>query len=241
MFVYVHSISYGRGTPPVSCHKLNLTEINNIVGKDTSLPYSFTPLMKIYDISQEVFTSAVYPGDDAPQMQVVKRIAQGDAYNLTNFSMCAHNGTHIDAPFHFLADGNTAEQIPLDKTVGHCFVADFVGTLTETDVQQILAQAQTAYSGAELRILFKNDVVITEESATALANAGVQLLGTTSQSFGDDNNFVAVHKTLLQADVVLLEGLVLQDVDQGCYFLCAQPLALGGSDGSPVRAILIEM
>lgn len=197
--------------------------------------------MKIHDISQEVFTSIVYPGDDAPQMQPVKRIANGDTYNLTNFSMCSHNGTHIDAPFHFLADGKTVEQIDLNKTVGYCFVSDFVGTLTPQDVDAILAQAKQAQSGAQHRILFKNDAVITEESAQALANAGVQLLGTTSQTVGDESNFVSVHKRLLKAEIVLLEGLVLQNVAQGTYFLCAQPLAIGGSDGAPVRAVLIEM
>ncbi len=53
--------------------------------------------MTIYDISQEIFTSVVYPGDTAPAMEAVRRTARGDLYNLTNFSMCAHNGTHIDA------------------------------------------------------------------------------------------------------------------------------------------------
>ena len=197
--------------------------------------------MKIHDISQKVLSCKVYPGDDAPMLQPVKRMANGDTYNLSNFSMCAHNGTHIDAPFHFLPDGNTVEQIDLQKTVGYCFVSDFVGTLTQADVVPILTQAKSTHHGAELRILFKNDVVVTVESATALANAGVQLVGTTSQTVGDDNNFVAVHKTLLQVQVVLLEGLVLDAVQQGVYLLCAQPLTLEGADGAPTRAILIEL
>ena len=197
--------------------------------------------MKIHDISQEIFSCVVYPGDDAPQMQPVKRIASGDTYNLTNFSMCAHNGTHIDAPFHFLEDGNTVEQISLDKTVGYCFVTDFVGILTPQDVDAILVQAKQAQSGAQHRILFKNDADITVESAEIIANCGVQLVGTTSQTVGNDNNFVAVHKTLLKGEIVLLEGLVLQNIPQGAYLLCAQPLALKGSDGAPVRAILVEL
>lgn len=197
--------------------------------------------MKIHDISQEVFSCVVYPGDDAPVSQPVKRMSNGDTYNLTNFSMCAHNGTHIDAPFHFLADGNTVEQLPLHKTVGYCYVAEFCGTLTSTDVQNILAQAKQCHSGAELRILFKGDVDITIEASQALAESGVQLVGVQSQTVGNDNNFVDVHKTLLKAQIVLLEGLALQNVQQGAYFLCAQPLALKGSDGAPTRAILIEL
>ena len=66
--------------------------------------------MKIHDISQEVFSCAVYPGDPKPERQVLCATAEGEAYNLTAFSMCAHNGTHVDAPFHFLGDGKTVEQ-----------------------------------------------------------------------------------------------------------------------------------
>ena len=196
--------------------------------------------MKIYDISQEVFSCKVYPGDDAPIAQPVKRMSNGDTYNLTNFSMCAHNGTHIDAPFHFFEDGNTVENIPLHKTIGYCYVVDFCGTLTSQHVQTILAQAKLAHNDAQLRILFKGDVRITEGSAQALANGNVQLVGVESQTVGDDANFVAVHKTLLKAQIVLLEGIVLNDVQQGVYFLCAQPLDLKGFDGAPVRAVLIE-
>ena len=60
--------------------------------------------MKIYDISQEVFGSKVFPGDPAPDMQAVMRIAEGGKCNLSAFFMCAHNGTHVDAPFHFYED-----------------------------------------------------------------------------------------------------------------------------------------
>ena len=61
--------------------------------------------MKIYDISQEVFNCRVYPGDPAPERRRLSSMEDGSLYNLTAFSMCAHNGTHIDAPFHFLKDG----------------------------------------------------------------------------------------------------------------------------------------
>ena len=79
--------------------------------------------MKIYDISQEVFSCCVYPGDPKPEKQTLCATADGAVYNLTAFSMCAHNGTHIDAPFHFLPGGKTVEQLPLETFVGDCFVA----------------------------------------------------------------------------------------------------------------------
>ena len=71
-------------------------------------------MMKIHDISQEVFSCCVYPGDPAPERMVSDSMEKGDLYNLTAFSMCAHNGTHIDAPFHFLKDGKTIDAINLE-------------------------------------------------------------------------------------------------------------------------------
>ncbi len=50
--------------------------------------------MKIYDISQEVFSCEVYPGDPMPEKTALKSMQDGEVYNLTAFSMCAHNGTH---------------------------------------------------------------------------------------------------------------------------------------------------
>ena len=67
--------------------------------------------MKIYDISQEVFSCKVFPGDPEPEKRILNSTDQGGLYNLTAFSMCAHNGTHIDVPFHFLGEGKTVEQM----------------------------------------------------------------------------------------------------------------------------------
>ena len=68
--------------------------------------------MKVYDISQEVFSCQVYPGDPAPEKTILYSIKNGDLCNLSAFSMCAHNGTHIDAPRHFLEDRKTVDEIP---------------------------------------------------------------------------------------------------------------------------------
>ena len=97
--------------------------------------------MKIYDISQEVFSCNVYPGDPIPEKRTLSSMENGDLYNLTAFSMCAHNGTHIDAPAHFLADGKTVEQMPLDTFVGDCYVARHEGNVTAEDAVSILEKA----------------------------------------------------------------------------------------------------
>ena len=103
--------------------------------------------MKIYDISQEVFSCSVYPGDPIPQKQMLCSTVEGDVYNLTAFSMCAHNGTHIDAPFHFLPEGKTVESLPLDAFVGDCFVACHQGDVTAEDADAAAWRRENTTSG----------------------------------------------------------------------------------------------
>ena len=196
--------------------------------------------MKIYDISQPVFGCKVYSGDPAPQKKVICSIESGDLYNLTEFSMCAHNGTHIDAPAHFLKGGKTVDEIPLEKTVGYCFVCEFNGYLLDTHAKSILQHINKISKNGASRLLFKGETIITEQSASFFASQNIMLIGVESQSVGDENAPKKVHEILLEKGVVLLEGLVLENVLEGEYFLCAQSLNLNGVEGAPCRAILIE-
>ena len=190
--------------------------------------------MKIYDISQEVFSCIVYPGDPAPEKQTLRSTDAGDVYNLTAFSMCAHNGTHIDAPFHFLGDGKTVEQMELSAFLGECWVARRQGDLTAAMAEEILKEA----AGAQ-RILIAGKATVTEEAARVFADSGILRLGNEGQTVGPEDAPMAVHKILLSREVALLEGIVLTDVPQGRYFLSALPLKLAGADGAPSRAALI--
>ena len=191
--------------------------------------------MKIYDISQEVFSCAVYPGDPKPEKQILSSTAAGDRYNLTAFSMCAHNGTHIDAPFHFLENGNTVEQLELDTFVGNCYLARHEGDVTAADTERILKKAEGA-----LRILIGGKATVTAAAAEVFAASGIKLLGNEGQSVGPENAPMQVHLILLGAEIALLEGIVLTDVPEGHYFLSAAPLNLAGCDGAPCRAYLIS-
>ena len=192
----------------------------------------------IIDISQEVFSCKVFPGDPAPTAQRVLSIEKGDICNLTSFSMCAHNGTHVDAPFHFLPDGNTIEKVDLDAFVGDCFVTYHEGNVTADDTANILAKAKSA--GACERILIAGKATVTAEAAQVFAQSKIKLLGNESQTVGPEDAPMEVHKILLGADVVLLEGIVLRDVADGKYFLNAAPLNLAGCDGAPCRAVLVK-
>ena len=72
----------------------------------------------LIDISQEVFSCNVFEGDPLPIREQTLFIRNGDVCNLTSFSMCAHNGTHVDSPFHFYKDGKTIDEVSLERFVG---------------------------------------------------------------------------------------------------------------------------
>ena len=195
--------------------------------------------MQIYDISQAVFSCKVYPGDPKPEKIEIQSMEKGDLYNLTAFSMCAHNGTHIDAPRHFIKDGKTVDEMPLEAFVGKAYVAEHEGILTADNALDIIKKAKEQDIEAKKRILIKGDAEVTTDAAEVFAASGVLLLGGESQSIGPENAPMAVHLSLLSRDVALLEGLRLADVSEGVYLLNAAPLNLSGAEGAPCRAILI--
>lgn len=195
----------------------------------------------IYDITQPLFECEVFPGDSKPVKTAVRRMENGDLYNLTTISMCVHNGTHIDAPFHFLKDGKGVSEIPLEKFIGAAYVAAHEGYVTACDAKSILEKAAREHHGAEKKILLKGRAVVTLEAAQVFARAGIDLLGNESQTVGPENAPMAVHLTLLEKEVVLLEGIRLSGVSQGAYFLNAAPLNLTDTDGSPCRATLMDI
>ena len=196
--------------------------------------------MKIYDISQELFDCVVFPGDPAPVREKLSSMEEGALYNLTALSMCAHNGTHIDAPYHFIKDGKTVEELPLSKMVGWAYVTQENGLLSAEDARRILEDAATAHPEAAKRILLGGKVTVTEEAAHIFAEAEIDLLGNESQTVGPEDAPMQVHLTLLGREVVLLEGIRLGDVPTGVYLLSAAPISLAGSDGAPCRAILLS-
>ena len=194
--------------------------------------------MKIIDISQEVFSCKVYPGDPSPIAEKVVSIDAGDVYNMSTLSMCVHNGTHIDAPYHFLNDGNTVEQISLEYFVGTCYVVQRDGELTARDAEDIMLEAKE--HNASERILIGGNVTVTAEAAKVFADNAIKLIGNEGVSIGPVDAPMEVHKILLSVNVVLLEGIVLKDVPEGVYFLNAAPLNLAKLDGAPCRAYLIK-
>ena len=193
----------------------------------------------LYDISQPVFECDIFPGDPKPERKIICGIENGDLYNLTEFSMCAHNGTHVDAPLHFIRDGKGIGEICLNKFIGKAYVISHEGEVTAQDAAKILDAA--AAGGAPKRILIKGRAVVSLEAAKVFAAAGVDLIGNESQTVGPEEAPMAVHLVLLDAEAVLLEGIRLEHVPDGAYLLNCAPLNLGIADGAPCRATLMEL
>lgn len=182
--------------------------------------------MKITDISAAIPGCRVYPGDPTPSVTKLSD-AEKDGYSLSAISLCSHSGTHVDAPSHFINGGYGADGISLYKCMGECLVTD--------DADAALAAARR-----QKRIILKG-CDINAEQARMLAESKIDLIGTDALSFGKTcDEQEDVHKTLLGAGVVMLEGLCLSEVDCGTYTLVALPLKLIGCDGSPVRAVLLS-
>lgn len=195
--------------------------------------------MKIFDISQELLSCKVYDGDPEPKIEALKSMNDGELYNLSALSLCLHNGSHIDAPRHFIKGGMTVDEIPISTLVGVCYVAEHQGNVTASDAIEILKKAQK--ENATERILLKGDLTVTEEAAKEFAQAGILLLGNESQSIGPEDAPMAVHLALLTKGVILLEGIVLTDIKEGKYILNAAPLNIKCAEGSPCRAWLAEI
>ncbi len=195
----------------------------------------------IYDITQPLFECTVFPGDPRPEKRTVMSIANGDICNLTAFSMCAHNGTHVDAPFHFINEGKAIDKVALEKFIGPAYVADHAGNVTAKDAADILNRAKSAYDGAEKKLLIKGKSTVTFEAAEVFAEAGIDLVGNESQTVGPEDSPKEVHLVLLGAEVVLLEGIRLNEVPEGAYMLNCAPLNLSNTDGAPCRATLMDI
>lgn len=192
--------------------------------------------MKFYDISQEIFSAEIYPGDPVPGKKTVMSLdkEEPDACQLSELFLGSHTGTHMDAPKHFFKDGKSIEQVNLEQCIGNCKVVEHSGEVTENDVNHWINDGRCE------RLLIKGDIVITQQAAQRMVEGGVRCVGVEGLTVGPLSSPKEVHCILLGAEVVIIEGLRMGQVQAGDYFLMAQPLKMAGLDGSPVRAVLVE-
>ncbi|MBN1454468.1 MAG: cyclase family protein [Anaerolineales bacterium] len=210
--------------------------------------------MKIFDISLTISPDLpVWPDDPSIELELVESMDAGAHANVSRLSAGVHTGTHVDAPHHFLNDGRTIEQLPLDVLTGPCYV-----TQLPDGVESITAEALKGISlpANITRILFgtsnsrfwsrgekdfqEDFVAVAEDGARWLVDRGIQLVGVDYLSVAPYGDSVPTHTVLLRAGVLVVEGLDLSAVPRGFYDLYCLPLKLLGSDGAPARAILIQ-
>ena len=208
--------------------------------------------MKIYDISLALSPLLpVWPGDPAFELERVQSMEAGAHNNVSRMDMGVHTGTHVDAPFHFIQDGRTVESLSLEILIGPALVVRIPDEVTRITAE-VLEQAQLP-PGVE-RLLFRTSnsglwggavkefhtgfAAIPVDGAEWLVRYGARLVGVDYLSVSPYQNSIPTHRTLLQAGVVIVEGLDLSAVAAGKYNLYCLPLKLVGSDGAPARAIL---
>jgi len=209
--------------------------------------------MKVYDISLTLRQRMpVYPGERTPLLEPTSTIERGDLYNVSRLSISTHTGTHVDAPLHFLPGGTPVDQLPVDVLVGPALVVEMP---VEQEIIAADLEAAAIPAGTERLLLktrnsrllddddFRPDFVyLTLDAARWLVERGVRLLAIDYLSVEQmDAQPNVVHQTLLQAGVVIVEGADLRQVAAGPYLLACLPLKIEGADGSPVRAVLVEM
>ncbi len=210
--------------------------------------------MEIIDITAPVSPESVmWPGDEPPSKEFTSHTDRGDPSTVSRWELSAHTGTHVDARMHFIPGGWTMEALELSRCVGPCRVVDLThleGHVGRADLEaaevagttRLLLKTRNSELGLLGREGFVEDyVAISLEAAEYLVEIGVEMVGVDYLSVEpfEDKEF-NTHHTLLGADVVIFEGLMLAAAEQGGYFLACLPLKLVGSDGSPVRAILIR-
>lgn len=192
--------------------------------------------MKIIDISNDLLTAEVYEGDPVPELTPVCTLESGDYYNLNALYAGLHNGTHMDAPLHFLDGGKDIAAVPLETCIGPCRVLEVSpGMITGELVENSFPR------GVE-RLLIKSGgrAFVHASAAEALAYYGCKLVGTDALTVEPPHGTGETHRAFLQEDVVLLEGLNLSETKNGEYFLIAPPVKIGGAEAAFTRALLIS-
>lgn len=208
--------------------------------------------MKIYDVTLPIQNNMLVWRDDLNIS--VKQIAtlEKDGSVVSWLSMSSHTGTHVDAPSHFLEDATGVDRIDPHKLLGPCMVLDFTGL----DHSEIMAQDLEKFSLEEgSRIFFKTGnfkflkqevfpdkyISLSEDGAKYLVERKVYLVGIDFLGIEKENApGHPVHKTLLSAGIVNLEGLDLSEVPANEYRLICMPLRIANCDGAPARVFLIQ-
>ena len=208
----------------------------------------------IIDITVPLTTEMpIWPGFKGIRITPIKRMDRGDSFNISRLDCNLHTGTHVDAPSHFLQNGTTVKQLPLDVLVGPSYVAHLpdAADITADDlsdlnlpsgIERLLLRTRNSELWAAKTTRFNKDfVALTYDAAQWIVDKGIRLIGVDYLSVQRYRDDARTHQILLGADTIALEGLNLSNVKSGFYELICLPLRLVGADGAPIRAILRQM
>ncbi|HUW67433.1 MAG TPA: cyclase family protein [Candidatus Nanoarchaeia archaeon] len=192
--------------------------------------------MKVIDISMTIHPEMeIYNGDVAPKIKRIFRIEDGDSYNVSKITMGSHTGTHVDSPLHFFLNKTGVDELPLQGLVGPARVIDISGVKRPFE-----AYAHGSLENVEIILLKGQKAHLSIEGALFLIENNVRTIGTEALSIAADEVENEVHRILLRAEIIIIEGLDLSNVNEGDYFLVCLPLKIAGCDGAPARAVLIS-
>jgi arylformamidase len=203
---------------------------------------------RIHDVTVPLAPGMLaYPGDLPFALEPVQRLG-ADPCNLSRMVLTTHTGTHVDAPAHFLAGGTTVDHLPLEILLGKARVVELLARerveradLEALDLRDDLrVLLKTRMSGQMLKSGYQEDhLYLSEDAAHYLAQAGIKLVGFDYLSidrFGSAD--FPAHHALLEAGVVVVEGLDLSEVEPGEYDMSCLPLRVGAGDAAPARVVL---
>ena len=191
----------------------------------------------------------VYTGDPPVVLQRVSSLASGGICNLSRLDFGLHSGTHIDAPLHFIDGAPGVEATPIEALIGDAYVVDATSVRGQIDAAALRG---LAIPPSCERVLFKTSnsqlwesdafsrdfVALTADAARELVRRGARLVGIDYLSIAPFTDPAPTHVALLEAGVVILEGLDLRRVQPGAYRLLCLPLLVEGADGAPARTLL---
>ena len=207
---------------------------------------------KYIDISVPINSNLpIWPGSQKPELRENLSIKNGDIANESSINVNLHTGTHIDAPSHFIDNGLTIDKIPIGKLMGSAFVASIknVNTITEETlekssipkhVKRLLLQTDNTELWIKNNGIFYEDyVALSPRAAKWIVNRGIDLIGIDYLSIQKYTDGPETHQILLGNNIVILEGLNLNNVSQGWYDLICLPIRYENIEASPARALLI--
>lgn len=202
------------------------------------------------DISVRLRSGMVHWPDNPPvRIERMLDMEQGDVANVSKISMGSHTGTHMDAPLHFVLEGEGLDEMPLTAAIGRAQVIEIDNpeSVKPYDLdphkihhgERILFKTQNSARGWPSAAFIEDFIYISQEAARYLAACEIQTVGIDYLSVGGfQRDGVETHRALLEAGIWVIEGLDLSQVEPGEYELICLPIKVERSDGAPARAIL---